>query len=52
MVAQLDTECGVMTVATTHLSVVPGWNRIQLRQLMRDLPADCPGRGCWWATST
>ena len=37
MVAQLDTECGVMTVATTHLSVVPGWNRIQLRQLMRDL---------------
>ena len=37
MGAQLDTDCGVMTVATSHLSPVPGWNRIQLRQLMRDL---------------
>lgn len=37
MVAQLDTPCGVMTVANTHLSFVPGWNRIQLRQLMRNL---------------
>lgn len=37
MLAQLDTPCGVMTVANTHLSFVPGWNRIQLRRLMRDL---------------
>ena len=37
MVAQLDTPCGVMTVANTHLSFVPGWNRLQLRRLMRDL---------------
>jgi endonuclease/exonuclease/phosphatase family metal-dependent hydrolase len=37
MVAQLDTRCGVMTVANTHLSFVPGWNRVQLRRLMRDL---------------
>lgn len=35
--AQLDTPYGVLTVANTYLSPVPGWNRIQLRQLMRDL---------------
>jgi endonuclease/exonuclease/phosphatase family metal-dependent hydrolase len=25
-------------VANTHLSLVPGWNRRQLRRLVRDLP--------------
>ncbi|MGY4712338.1 endonuclease/exonuclease/phosphatase family protein [Mycolicibacterium sp. CBM1] len=37
MVAQLDTPLGLMTVANTHLSFVPGWNRIQLARLVRDL---------------
>ncbi len=37
MSAQLDTPLGVMTVANTHLSFVPGWNRVQLRRLIRDL---------------
>ena len=37
MVAQLDTPLGTLTVANTHLSFVPGWNRLQLRHLVRDL---------------
>ncbi len=37
MVAQLDTPLGPMTVANTHLSFVPGWNRMQLRNFVRDL---------------
>jgi endonuclease/exonuclease/phosphatase family metal-dependent hydrolase len=37
MLAWLDTPLGPMTVATTHLSFVPGWNRRQLRRLVRDL---------------
>jgi endonuclease/exonuclease/phosphatase family metal-dependent hydrolase len=37
MVAILDTPSGPLTVANTHLSFVPGWNRWQLRRLMRDL---------------
>jgi endonuclease/exonuclease/phosphatase family metal-dependent hydrolase len=37
MVAQLDTPLGPMTVANTHLTFVPGWNRLQLRHLVRDL---------------
>ena len=37
MVARLDTPLGPLTVANTHLSFVPGWNRRQLRLLMRDL---------------
>ena len=32
---------GPMTVATTHLSFVPGWNAVQLRRLFRAL-ADLP----------
>ena len=32
MVAQLDTPLGPMTVANTHLSFVPAWNRMQLRR--------------------
>jgi endonuclease/exonuclease/phosphatase family metal-dependent hydrolase len=39
VVAQLDTPAGPLTVANTHLSFVPGWNRVQLRQLRRDLAA-------------
>ena len=37
VLAQLDTPVGPLTVANTHLSFVPGWNRRQLRLLMRDL---------------
>ena len=37
MVARLDTPLGPLTVANTHLSFVPGWNRVQLRRLVRDL---------------
>ena len=37
MVAQLDTPLGTLTVANTHLTFVPGWNRLQLRHLVRDL---------------
>jgi endonuclease/exonuclease/phosphatase family metal-dependent hydrolase len=39
VVAQLETPCGILTVANTHLSFVPGWNRVQLRHLRRDLAA-------------
>ncbi|HZA12404.1 endonuclease/exonuclease/phosphatase family protein [Mycobacterium sp.] len=37
MMARLDTALGPLTVANTHLSFVPGWNRVQLRTLIRDL---------------
>src|ERR1700741_4735374 len=37
MVARIDTPLGPLTVANTHLSFVPGWNRVQLRRLIRDL---------------
>lgn len=37
VVAQFDTPAGMLTVANTHLSFVPGWNRIQLNRLVRDL---------------
>jgi endonuclease/exonuclease/phosphatase family metal-dependent hydrolase len=40
VVARLDTDLGPLTVVNTHLSFVPGWNRVQLRRLVRDL------RGC------
>ena len=39
VVAQLDTPSGPVTVANTHLSFVPGWNRVQLQQLRRDVAA-------------
>lgn len=42
VVAQLDTPAGALTVANTHLSFVPGWNRLQLQRLRRDL-AGFPG---------
>jgi len=37
VIARLDTPVGPLTVANTHLSFVPGWNRRQMRLLMRDL---------------
>ena len=43
VIARLDTPLGPMTVANTHLSFVPGWNRRQLRHLSRDLRG-FPGR--------
>jgi endonuclease/exonuclease/phosphatase family metal-dependent hydrolase len=39
VIAQLETPAGPVTVANTHLSFVPGWNRLQLRRLRRDLAA-------------
>ena len=39
VVARLDTPLGLMTVANTHLSFVPGWNALQLRRLVRELRA-------------
>jgi endonuclease/exonuclease/phosphatase family metal-dependent hydrolase len=37
MIATIDTPIGPLTIANTHLSFVPGWNRVQLRRLFRDL---------------
>lgn len=37
VIGQFDTPLGPVTVANTHLSFVPGWNRRQLRALVRDL---------------
>jgi endonuclease/exonuclease/phosphatase family metal-dependent hydrolase len=37
VIARLETPLGPITVANTHLSFVPGWNRRQLRRLVRDL---------------
>ena len=37
VVAEIHTPLGALTVANTHLSFVPGWNRCQLRRLIRDL---------------
>lgn len=37
VIAQLETPLGPMSVANTHLSFVPGWNRRQLRRLCRDM---------------
>src|SRR5437763_15034920 len=37
VVARFDTDLGPITVASTHLSFVPGWNRVQLRRLYGDL---------------
>lgn len=37
IVGRLDSPLGPLTVANTHLSFVPGWNRVQLRRLVRDL---------------
>ncbi|HEX2214254.1 MAG TPA: endonuclease/exonuclease/phosphatase family protein [Mycobacterium sp.] len=37
MVGELETPLGPLTVVNTHLSFVPGWNRVQLRRLVRDM---------------
>jgi endonuclease/exonuclease/phosphatase family metal-dependent hydrolase len=37
LAAVVDGPLGVMTVATTHLSFVPGWNVVQLIRLVRSL---------------
>jgi endonuclease/exonuclease/phosphatase family metal-dependent hydrolase len=37
VIAQVHTPLGALTVANTHLSFVPGWNRRQLRRLVHDL---------------
>lgn len=37
VIAQLETPLGRLSVANTHLSFVPGWNRHQLRRLSKDL---------------
>jgi endonuclease/exonuclease/phosphatase family metal-dependent hydrolase len=37
MSVRLDSPLGELTVATTHLSFLPGWNVVQLRRLMRAL---------------
>lgn len=37
LAAVIDTPHGVLTVAATHLSFVPGWNLWQLRQVVRAL---------------
>ena len=37
VVARSRPRSGPMTVANTHLSFVPGWDRLQLRRLTRDL---------------
>lgn len=37
--AQVNTPTGSLTVGATHLSFVPGWNRLQLRRIARDVAA-------------
>ncbi|GAB3360940.1 endonuclease/exonuclease/phosphatase family protein [Modestobacter lapidis] len=39
VVAVVETPHGAVTVVNTHLSFVPGWNRVQLSRLRRDLMA-------------
>lgn len=37
LAAEVETGAGVLVVATTHLSFVPGWNLVQLRRVTRTL---------------
>jgi endonuclease/exonuclease/phosphatase family metal-dependent hydrolase len=37
VIAHLDSPIGPLIVANTHLSFVPGWGRLQLRRIRRDL---------------
>ena len=37
VIGRFQTPLGPLTIANTHLSFVPGWNRRQLRRLVRDL---------------
>jgi endonuclease/exonuclease/phosphatase family metal-dependent hydrolase len=45
LVAEMETPVGPMTIATTHLSFVPGWNAMQLRRLTRILRGRTPVGG-------
>ena len=40
--AVVDAPEGRLTVATTHLSFVPGWNAVQLRRVVRAVDGDEP----------
>lgn len=42
LAAEVQTPVGPMTIATTHLSFVPGWNAMQLRRLTRILRRRIP----------
>jgi endonuclease/exonuclease/phosphatase family metal-dependent hydrolase len=37
VIGRLRTSAGPVVVANTHLSYVPGWGRLQLRRIQRDL---------------
>jgi endonuclease/exonuclease/phosphatase family metal-dependent hydrolase len=37
VIGRLRTPAGLVVVANTHLSYVPGWGRLQLRRIQRDL---------------
>jgi endonuclease/exonuclease/phosphatase family metal-dependent hydrolase len=37
VIGRLHTPAGLVVVANTHLSYVPGWGRFQLRRIQRDL---------------
>jgi len=37
VIGRLRTPAGLIVVANTHLSYVPGWGRVQLRRIRRDL---------------
>jgi endonuclease/exonuclease/phosphatase family metal-dependent hydrolase len=39
VIGNLETPMGPLLVANTHLSFVPGWGRLQLRRIRRDLAA-------------
>lgn len=39
LAAEVETAAGVLIVATTHLSFVPGWNLVQVRRATRALAA-------------
>jgi endonuclease/exonuclease/phosphatase family metal-dependent hydrolase len=39
VIGDLETPRGSLVVANTHLSYVPGWGRLQLRRIRRDLAA-------------
>jgi endonuclease/exonuclease/phosphatase family metal-dependent hydrolase len=41
-VARVDAPGGPLTVVSTHLSFLPGWNLVQLRRLLAALPRDEP----------
>jgi endonuclease/exonuclease/phosphatase family metal-dependent hydrolase len=39
VIGHLETPSGPLVVVNTHLSYVPGWGRLQLRHIRRDLAA-------------